>query len=212
VKYPRTYHLPKSPNLQNDDRKHTNVDFFEGQYVVATIKRDGENTSMYSDYIHARSLDSKHHPSRDWVKALHGRIKHDIPDGWRICGENLYAKHSILYKNLPGTFFEVFSMWDKNNVCISWQDTELYCEILGLTPVPTFYRGGWNPDLIQKAFEIYVNRSEDEVEGYVVRIEKAFPYKDFRRCTAKYVRKNHVQTSEFWMTQPVVPNKLKEAQ
>ncbi len=141
VKYSRTYHFPWSPNLQNDDRMHTNIDFFEGKTVVGTIKEDGENTSMYPDYIHARSIDSKHHESRNWVKALHGSIKHDIPTGWRICGESMYAKHSIHYHHLPGTFFLVFSIWNESNICLSWDETKVWCDLLDLTPVPEFYRG-----------------------------------------------------------------------
>ncbi len=47
--------------------------------VIATLKLDGENTTMYSDHIHARSLDSAHHPSRTMIKQIHGAIKHLIP-------------------------------------------------------------------------------------------------------------------------------------
>lgn len=207
VKYPRTYHLPWSPNLQNDDRQHENVDFFTGKDVVATIKMDGENTSMYGDYIHARSVTSRHHESRSWVKALHGRIRWDLPDGWRVCGENMYAEHSIHYNHLQ-SYFEVFSIWDENNLCLSWGDTKFYSELLGLHIVPVVYVGPWDRDAIEKAFDFYVGNSRDEVEGYVVRVRESFSYRDYRRCVAKYVRKNHVQTDEFWMSKPVVPNGL----
>ena len=100
-KYPRTFHLPWSPGVNRDDQILVGVDYFRGQQVIVTEKLDGENTSMYSDHFHARSLDSRHHPSRAWVKTLHGGIKHEIPSGWRICGENLYARHSIHYRGLP---------------------------------------------------------------------------------------------------------------
>ena len=91
VKYPRTYHLPWSPGATDDDRVLTDEELeanFVGRMVVVTEKMDGENTTMYNDYIHARSLDSASHPSREWVKNLHAQIQWQIPDGWRICGES----------------------------------------------------------------------------------------------------------------------------
>jgi hypothetical protein len=68
VKYPRTYHLPWSPGQTRDDRVIESTDIFKGKEVVVTIKMDGENTTMYHDYIHARSIDSGSHPSRTWIK------------------------------------------------------------------------------------------------------------------------------------------------
>src|SRR5205823_10457529 len=101
VKYPRTYHLPWSEDVKDDDRVMESLDGLVGQRVIATEKMDGENTTMYAHYIHARSVDGRSHPSRDWVKGFWGSIGADIPAGWRVCGENLYAKHSIHYGDLP---------------------------------------------------------------------------------------------------------------
>ena len=209
VKYPRTFHLPWSPNLQNNDRQHKNVDALFQLPLIASIKADGENTTFYSDYIHARSIDSVHHESRSMVKALHGRIAHEIPEGWRICGENLFAKHSIHYHHLKD-FFYVYSIWDENNVALSWHDTVEYCEMLGLHTVPVFHMGITCQLLVQQEFEKYCTTSPDEVEGYVLRFSGKIPYHLFKTRTAKFVRANHVQTDEFWMTQPVVPNKIEE--
>jgi len=208
LKYPRTYHLSDSPNLQNDDRQHPDEKFFEGKQVVASLKLDGEGTTMYPDYIHARSLDSKHHESRSWVKALHGRLQRDIFPGWRVCGENLYAEHSIHYYNLEDYFY-VFNIWNQLNFCLRIDETLEYCDLLGLHHVPIFYRGVWDREKIHQAFLDY--DTGDIKEGYVIRTEAGFYYRDYRRCTAKYVRKGHVQTSEFWMTKPVIPNDLKKA-
>lgn len=214
VKYPRTYHVPWSPNLQNDDRMHENVNFFLGKTIVATIKLDGENTTMYNDYIHARSLDSNHHESRSWVKSLWGKIAHEIPKEWRICGENVYAKHSIPYRHL-NSYFYVFSIWDENNQCLSWEETKQYSEMLGLQTVPemcTFQVSSLEKfkGMLNTWWQVTKKQSPDPVEGYVVRNIDSFPYKNFRRETAKYVREGHVQTDKFWMTQPVIPNKLRE--
>lgn len=72
MKYPRTMHLPWSRGYTDDDKILRATDHFAGQEVVITEKMDGENTTMYPDFIHARSLDSKDHPSRHYVKTLHG--------------------------------------------------------------------------------------------------------------------------------------------
>jgi len=210
IKYPRTMHFPWSENLQNDDRMHDNIDFFTGKEVIGTIKIDGECTSLYPDYIHARSIDSKYHESRTWIKALHGQIKHEIPTGWRICGENMYAKHSIHYHYLK-SYFYIYSIWDENNIALSWDDTVEYASILGLETVPVFFRGIWGAETrgqLEQAFKAYQDASQDPVEGYVVRVTGRVPYKDYRRSYAKWVRKGHVQTTQFWMREKVVPNEL----
>ena len=210
VKYQRTYHLPTSPNLQNDDRQHKDVHTLFQEPIIASIKMDGECSTLYSDYNHARSIDSKHHESRSWLKSLHGRIAHEIPDGWRICGENLFAKHSIHYHHLKD-FFYVFSIWDEKNEALSWDDTLDYCDILGLHTVPVFHTGISCEGLVQEAFDKYRLTCPDTVEGYVVRRRGRIPYQMFRKHTAKYVRAGHVTTDKFWMTQPVVPNVLEKS-
>jgi RNA ligase len=207
TKYPRTLHFPWSENLQNDDKKHTNVDFFNGKIVVVSEKLDGESCSMYRDYIHARSVDSKHHDSRNWVKSLHGKIKHDIPENYRICGENVYAKHSIYYEHLLNYFY-VISIWNEFNCALSWKETVEWCSLLGLNTVPVIYQGVWDKDFVHKTYLEYCEKQKDPVEGYVVRIENKIPYKDYRISYAKFVRKNHVATSDHWMTEKIVPNKI----
>lgn len=118
IKYPKTMHLPFSRSVTDDDRVLKNIDHFIGQHVTITEKYDGENSTMTNEFIHARSLDSNNHPSRNYVKGIWGNIKHLIPEGWRICGENMYAKHSIFYENLE-SYFLVFSIWDEKNVCLN---------------------------------------------------------------------------------------------
>lgn len=206
-KYPKTLHLPWSPGLQNDDRVVESIAPWVGKKIVVTEKLDGENTTMGPDYIHARSLDSKHHPSRNWVKALHATILADIPEGWRICGENMYAKHSIYYDQLP-SYFLVFSIWDSQNQCLSWKDTKEWSLMLGLETVPELYVGEWDETILET---LYTGESKcgGIQEGYVVRTFDGFPYEEFQTHITKYVRANHVQTDELWMLKPVEPNKLR---
>jgi hypothetical protein len=201
VKYPRTMHLPWSPGLQNDDRRIESLQGLAGQEVVVTAKLDGENATMSRNYIHARSLDSKDHPSRNWVKSLWGQIKHEIPEDFLICGENLYAEHSIHYDNLP-SYFAVFNMWDRGRR-LSWDEMTGYCELLGLEHVPVLWRGTWDEE---KTKELCQNLNPESHEGVVVQVTREIRAGEWRMTSAKFVRKGHVQTTEFWMNKPVVPN------
>ncbi len=131
IKHPRMYHLPWSLGLTSDDRQMTDTSDLEGHELVVTVKMDGEQTTIYSDgFCHARSLDSSPHESRNWVKALAARVGPELPDGWRICGENLWAQHSLAYNDLP-SYFLMFSLWD-GLTCLSWQETEEWAALLGL--------------------------------------------------------------------------------
>jgi hypothetical protein len=201
-KYPRTPHLPWSPGASPDDLLLDSLDCFSGREVVITEKLDGENTTLYPEGLHARSIDGRHHPSRDWVKSLHGSIRHLIPAGFRVCGENLYARHSIAYEELR-SYFYVFSIWNQDNLCLRWDETLEWSELLGLEVVPTLLRGRWD-EAATRALALDFLRQE----GYVVRTTAAFAYDDFGRHVAKWVRTGHVQTDEHWMFSEVVPNRL----
>lgn len=204
VKYPRTWHLPWSPGATDDDRVLQDDSIFFHAPVVVTLKMDGENTTWYQDYMHARSIDYAPHPSRDRVKALWAERCFEIPEGWRVCGENVYAKHSIGYDNLPG-YFLVFSVWNERNECLSWTDTVDWAALLTLPTVPVLYAGLYNRKQIEDAFAPHAALHE----GYVIRLAGTFHYREFSRSLAKYVRASHVQTHGHWMRQRVVPNTLK---
>jgi hypothetical protein len=136
--YPRTPHLPWSPGVAPDDVRAIDLTGLADRDVVVTEKLDGENTTLYPDGLHARSLESAHHPSRAWVKSLHGRIAHRIPAGWRICGENLFARHSLAYDDLP-SWFVVFSVWAGER-CLDWDGTVRFARRLGLPTPPVLWR------------------------------------------------------------------------
>lgn len=201
VKYPRTYHAPWSPGVTSDDRI---ANFsLDGMSVVITEKLDGENTTMTRDHIYARSLDSNNHPSRNWVKNFWGMIRFDIPEGWRICGENLYAKHSIAYDSLP-SYFIGFSIWNNNNICLSWNETLEYFALLGIHYPKVLYQGLWQDKLQNIDKELDLNIAE----GYVIRNIESFEFKNFRKNVMKWVRPNHVQTHGHWMRSEIIKNGL----
>lgn len=195
TKYPRTPHLPWSPGVSDDDQTLNDASQFEGKRVIVTKKMDGESTTIYKDgYVHARSLDSRGGIDRDWVTSFAQKWCFNLPDGWRVCGENLWAEHSIHYDNLP-SYFLGFSIWNERNVCLNWDDTLEWFQLLGITPVPVMYDGEFDPALIRR-IESHMDFSKDE--GYVIRVADSFKYGDFKSSVAKFVRAGHVQTTKHW--------------
>lgn len=209
VKYPRTYHLPWSPGKTRDDRSIPGTEIwntFHEQEVVITKKMDGECSSLYADYMHARSIQGKHHPSQSWVRNLHAKICTNIPYGWRVCGENLFAKHSLYYDNLED-YFLMFSIWDGENYCLSWEETVEWAELLGLKTPEVLFLGKITEKELQE-FHKSIDTTKDE--GFVVRRTCKFHYSTFKDLVGKWVRKEHVGTSHNWKRQAIVQNKLRK--
>lgn len=204
-KYPRTPHLPWSPGATNDDRVLPDTEHFNGRMVSVSIKMDGECTTLTREKSYARSIDSVDHVSRHWLKNLHAGIKHNIQPGWRICGENLFATHSIKYYDLP-SYFMVFSIWNHKNYALTLKGTISLCESLGLQHVPIVWDGCWEGDMQSKLNGIFENYEGQE--GYVVRLKDSFHYDDFEKSIAKFVRKEHVKTNKHWMHQKLEKNVL----
>ncbi|MER5279265.1 RNA ligase family protein [Streptomyces sp. NPDC002809] len=202
--YPRTPHLPWSPGATSDDVRIGDLSALTGSQVVVTEKLDGENTTLYADGLHARSLDSAHHPSRGWVKALQGRVGPRIPSGWRICGENVFARHSIPYEDLASHFYG-FSVWD-GEVCLGWDRTVDFLRDLGIPTPAVLWRGVFDARA-EKALRALRPDTERQ-EGYVVRPAEGFPAAAFGRRVAKWVRPGHVTTNTHWMHAEVVENRL----
>ncbi|MFE9856798.1 RNA ligase family protein [Streptomyces sp. NPDC005780] len=202
--YPRTPHLPWSPGATSDDVRLAGLAGLTGCEVVVTEKLDGENTTLYADGLHARSLDSAHHPSRGWVKALQGRIGPRIPAGWRICGENMFARHSLPYEDLASHFYG-FSVWDGEH-CLDWDRTVDFLRDLGIPTPAVLWRGVFDARA-EKALRALKPDTERQ-EGYVVRPAESFPAAAFGRRVAKWVRPGHVTTDTHWMHAAVTENGL----
>lgn len=195
MKYGRTFHLPNSPGIHDDDKALKDYSNFEGERAIISLKMDGENTSGYSDgHIHARSIDSRGGEDRAWVKQFLSQILYELPQGWRICGENMWAEHSISYASLS-SYFLGFSIWNERSVCLSWDETKEWFDMLGIDSVPVLYDGMFD-ERVLKNIEQCLDLKRDE--GYVIRIADAFPYKDFKSSIAKWVRPGHVQTTKHW--------------
>jgi hypothetical protein len=202
-KYPRTYHFSFSPGKTSDDKVIKDNKIFDEKEVIITEKMDGENTTLYDDAFHARSLDSKGGAHRSWLASFRSSICNDIPSDIRICGENLFAKHSISYDSLKSYFYG-FSVYN-GDTCLSWKDTVEYFDLLGIQSVPVIYQGIWDLKNFQ---ELIIKTDFSKVEGYVVRLASSFSISDFDKSVAKYVRANHVTTSDHWLKQAIVKNGL----
>ena len=204
-KYPRTYHFPFSPGLGSDDKVFADFEtYFTGKEVVITEKMDGENTTVYKDYCHARSIDSQHRDYHSWLLNYIRSFQYALNENERICGEYLYAKHSIGYDDLL-SYFYVFSIWNEDD-CLSWKDTVSRCDELGLIHVPVLYEGIYSKDAVMQSVEKVKAKGG---EGVVMRLADAYKYNDFSHSIIKYVRENHVQTDEHWSLGVIEKNGLR---
>lgn len=195
-KYPRTKHLTYSQKLSEDDKTLPNEDIFKGKSVVVSIKLDGECTSIYNEDSHARSLNSdKDSEDRRWIELFRMlKIRNKIPTTYRLCGENLFYKHTVGYKDLR-TYFYLFSIWDCDT-CLSWKDTIELANKLEIATVPIIYQGVYDKIAIMKAFDQY--RTTIPSEGFVVRLEESFQYKDFGTSVAKFVAGDFIIPDKHW--------------
>ena len=132
-KYPKTPHLSYSTVTDRTDKKLSDESNFTGKTVAVALKMDGENTTIYSDgFVHARSINSAAHQSRSWVKAYAQTLQ--LPEEFRICGENMWARHTIEYNDLK-SYFLAFSIW-VGDQCAEWKATKGILNELSVEMVP----------------------------------------------------------------------------
>lgn len=193
MKYPRTFHLPDSPGATNDDRVQDDLSWLDGELVV-TEKLDGGNLTFTRDEMYARSLDSGTQPWDRPAKALWAMTAHRIPDDWRVCGESMWARRSIAYRDLPGVFI-VFGIWDETDTLLGWDDTVDWAQRLELPVVPVLYRGG---SLSEARAAWQTQRDAETSEGFVVRAAGRIPAAEFPHQVLKWVRPRHVRTEASW--------------
>lgn len=208
MKHPRTVHLPQTQTAQTDDIV-SGDEKFKDKYVIVTEKMDGQNVTMYSDRIHARSLSSK--PLDDLTNGYWANyIKHLIPENYALVGESLTYKHSIHYQNLESFFMFFFlrvgDMVMSHDTLLTFQ--KCVNDTYGIDifhTVPVLYEGIYDYGKIKKAWDSL----EHESEGFVVRTAGSFPVSEFSENVSKFVRTNHVQTDKHWMHSEKVLNKYK---
>lgn len=193
-----------SPGATKDDKIMSDLScLFDAAEVVITEKMDGENTTIHAHGCHARSPDSRYHPSRDWMKAFAAGISPSLGSDERIVGEYLFARHSIGYDALP-SYFLGFA-WIVAEMVQSWDDTAAKFDDHGIVHVPILYRG----PLDDKVLEATIAQLDPETqEGFVVRSSSAFQESEMPTQAGKFVRTGHVQSEKHWMQTEIVRNGL----
>lgn len=210
-RYPSTPYMGISPTVDSNSEV-TDLSRLWGNPLVLTVKMDGSNISLTRDVVTARNGTHAIHPSFSPLKALHQQFRHQIPEDLRLCGEWLWARHSIHYQGELALrdYLQIFGVFHMGyRMFLSWQETEDVCTGLGLTLVPVVatYSSTEAPWKVL----LEVSKEADEVikkgqEGVVLRSQNPFYWGEFGLYTAKYVRPNHVQTDKHWSKQKVVKN------
>lgn len=207
----RIPHLPWSPGGTRDDLVLTSDSHFEERDVVQTTKFDGENTTMTREKCYARSPDADmSHESRSYIMRMWAAIRYDIPENWRIVGENLFATHSILYDYLPSYFLGI-AVINENGIFLPWEETLEWFELLNIEPVYDLWDGIYDQGVIKMGNLHNTQYTADlgEGEGYVVRVKAAFHEDMAHWRIAKYVKAGHPNTSKHWMRQKLRTNMLR---
>jgi len=222
AKYPRTPHLPFSPGATSDDKMLSSVDHFLGVSIVLTEKMDGSNLCMTKEAVFARSHNGPPtHESFNLAKQLHASIRHSIPDGLSVFGEYLFAVHSIAYTDLPGYFLIFGVREDLTGKWWSWEMVEEMAKDLGCPTVPVLCKTGEGkdlenyktPEMLKASVGFFAattsmcNLGRRESEGIVIRLAGEFT--DFSMSVAKYVRANHVTTTQHWQQKQVERNRTR---
>jgi hypothetical protein len=211
-KYSRTYHFPFSPGTTSDDRiqheywKHLSAI----PQLVHTEKLDGENNCLSRYGVFARSHAAP--TSSPWTESIRRYwqvIKQDLGD-LEMFLENLYAVHSIAYRNIEHHFY-VFAIREHDR-WLSWEETCFYAAMLDLPVVPVIklfdtpnVQVDFEKDVLgivkgTGAFDAMDAATGKPVtmEGIVTRNAWEYPVDAFAQNVFRYVRKGHVKTDEHW--------------
>ncbi len=200
-KYPRTYHLPYSKSISNDDRVSNDLSKLIGNPIVITEKLDGSNCAITKDGVYGRShIDFSKNPWDNEARNLQRIVGRDLDEDVYLFGENMEGIHSIEYSNLS-SYFYLFGVRD-NNIWISWDDVEEYSYLLSIPTVPILWKGSVDSekDLDKLVSKLTSNKSKlgGELEGIVIRNADNFHNDDFESNVSKWVRSGHVQTDIHW--------------
>uniref|UniRef100_A0A1X7V124 RNA ligase domain-containing protein n=1 Tax=Amphimedon queenslandica TaxID=400682 RepID=A0A1X7V124_AMPQE len=176
--------------------------FLKGQ-VIVTEKLDGGNCSIYQGKVYSRTVNTEAtHPSFGPIKQLASGISSLIPDNIQLFGENMFGIHSIEYNSLE-SFFYLFGVLEDGERWHSWQSVLDYSSLLGLPTVPVLTIAEFQSLnelqlLIEKNMKSRSQCGSSSPEGFVVRSVSSFSYSEFETHVCKYVRPNHIQTTDDW--------------
>lgn len=211
-KYGRTWHYPFSPGTTSDDRIQYNYwdALKQLPQIIHTEKLDGENNCLSRHGVFARSHAAP--TTSAWTASIRtywNQVRNDLGD-LEIFLENLYAVHSIEYRNLDHHFY-VFAIREHDR-WLSWEETVFYANMLDLPTVPVIavvtpphVREDFEKETLalvqgRGAFDPYdtVTGRPTTMEGLVSRNANGYPVSEFANNVFKYVRKGHVKTDQHW--------------
>lgn len=211
-KYGRTYHFPFSPGTTSDDRiQHDYWKYIQGMdTVVHTEKLDGENNCLNRYGVFARSHAAP--TTSAWTGRIRQQwalLRHDLGD-LELFGENLYAIHSIAYRNLEHYFY-VFAVRCLDQ-WLSWEEVCFYAAAFDMPTVPVLAQthlpeeeAVFRKGVLELTIQDSVFGSADAAtgqactrEGVVSRNSEGFAVDRLGCNVFKYVRKGHVKTDGHW--------------
>lgn len=167
-------YLPWSPKTYPDQILLSVQPFISRQIVVFTLM-DGINTTFTQNSIS---------PPDKSIESIYNNIKDDIPDNYKFMGENLYNTKSIFYDNLLSHFL-LHSIYNHHDICLSWDETVEWAELLDLKTLPVIFRGEFNPSLLKQLY--HPIKDGNACLGYVVRVAGSFYQRSLDQSAAKYV-------------------------
>jgi RNA ligase len=233
VKYPRTPHLFGSTGT--DDDKHLGEAdsrrFLADLSLIVEEKLDGTNVGVHftregTMVLQCRGhlISEGMHPQFDlfkqWAAVKKPVLEDRLADRFILFGEWVYARHSVLYRQLPHYFFE-FDIYDKQ--CGDFLSLKRRLALLagtGIHTVPVLHVGVLDreqlgaligPSRFDSEFEDPLTKRMDHLmEGLYLRTEAD----GVVTSRAKFVRPEFIEKvkqSEHWQHQIMTVNRLEES-
>ena len=230
IKYPRTPHLFGSKGT--DDDKHLSAKdseaFIADESLIIEEKIDGTNVGIHFSesgdivlqcrgHLITEGMHAQYDLFKRWATVKRYTLEERLGRRFILFGEWVYARHSILYRQLTHYFFE-FDIFDKEAAAyLDLQQRLSLLEDTGIETVPIIYRGAIaradlerfiGPSHFDSQFENpTTNRIDNLMEGLYLRTESS----GVVTGRAKWVRLEFVEKikqSTHWQHQVMVPNEL----
>lgn len=230
-KYPRTPHISGSTGT-SDDRHLGPSDsqlLIADDSLIVEEKLDGTNVGLHFSgdqmilQCRGHEITSGMHPQYDlfkqWVTTKRNVFLEMLGNRFIIYGEWMYAKHSILYRQLPHFFFE-FDILDKQDQVFLSLDRRLQLlEGTGIQTVPVLHRGATTQEelmamITESQFDsVFENpmtgRPDSLMEGLYLRTESnGIVSARAKRVRPEFTEK--VKQSSHWQYEKMIPNRLRE--
>lgn len=213
IKFPRISHFPFSPQAVANQSRDDKIGikgwdkYLRRHGYVTFEKMDGSNVCLTREGVFPRGSGVLAPETYDWLKAEHNKIKHKIPTNYRIYGENMYAVHSVEYKELK-SYFYMFAVFDMEY--LRWLSPLKMSDIaMGIgfpTSIKSFgglweHTGATMEKDFEREYRVTTTRDDEyqrDMEGWVVWTNYDIPVHMFDKMVFKWVREGHVQTDEHW--------------